>query len=479
MKDGMKYGIGALVGILVMGLILTPLFLLKNGLSSFQDVSYSKEAALTDSEIEKINEELGMIYKNKIQADEIPRKQIIDGLLLGATKSLDDPYSYYYPAKDAEKFFGGLEDSISGIGVVMQQTENGIVVTKTIAGSPAASAGILPGDIIYKVNGKEMTELSLDEVSSHVLGEAGTEVKITFLRSGTEVKKEIKRAIIDLKTVHTKMYTKEGKKVGYIRIDSFGVGTGDEFKKALSSLEKNKITGLVVDLRNNGGGLLSELDKILNELVTKEEPYLVTKNTSGKEKKYYTDNTKDVPYDVVTLVNENTASASEIFATAMIDVEDFDVVGKTTYGKGVVQAPFEMKDGSVVKLTIEKWYRNTGKTIDKKGVDPTINVDASKVEYNIFDNVIKKPLKKGDRSVDIIELKGALHDLSYPVPVESLTYDDALVSTVKAFQKNVKLKETGTIDTATLILLQQKYEELLKSPVHDAQLSRAIKEAIK
>ena len=250
--------------------------------------------------------------------------------------------------------------------------DNSILVIGVIEGSVAEQAGIQAGDIIKKVDGTEYTGEQLDVVSSKVKGEEGTNVKLTILRNNEEKEFNITRSNIKLKTVSSKMLDN---KKAYIKISSFSDGTANEFKEAFEKLKSENPTGLVIDLRNNGGGLVSESLDIAETMVEKGKTLLITSNKDKKEdiRKSKQNPTIDIP--VVVLINQNTASASEILAGILKDDCDYKIIGTKSYGKGVIQTVYSFSDGSGLKVTTEEYFTPNHNTINKVGIAPDIEIN--------------------------------------------------------------------------------------------------------
>ena len=261
-----------------------------------------------------------------------------------------------------------------GIGIYMvKNTEsNKIMVLSPIKGSPAEKAGILPGDLIISVDGVSYTAEDMSVASNKIKGEAGTTVKMEILR-GTETKEfELKRESIKVNPVEGKVLQNN---IGYIEFSSFDEGTADEFKAKFEELQKQGIKSLIIDLRNNGGGLVEEALKIADYIVPKDKELLVTVDKDGKEKveKSKEDFLIDMP--IVVLVNKNSASSSEILAGALKDLNEATIVGTTTYGKGVIQQFLTLRDGSGLKVTVEEYYTPNRTKINGVGIEPNEKIE--------------------------------------------------------------------------------------------------------
>ena len=289
-------------------------------------------------------------------------------LIVGATKgmvdSLGDKYSSYMTKNEYDQWYSTVTGEYEGIGVtfVMEKKGEGKIIMVNEK-SPAANAGLKAGDVMTKIDGKTYDDA--DEMSNAIRGEGGTNVKITYKRDGKEKTVSITRDRIVNVSVMSDMLSGN---IGYIRILSFESSTDENFKKALESMEKKKVKGLIIDLRDNGGGLVDSATKIADMLLGKcNITYL--QNREGK-KEYIDSNAAktDLPY--VILVNGNTASASEIVTAAIQDNKGGKIVGTRTYGKGIVQSTDQLDDGSALEITILQYFSPNGHAIHKKGIKP-------------------------------------------------------------------------------------------------------------
>jgi carboxyl-terminal processing protease len=299
-------------------------------------------------------------------------KKMTDGMARGLFWSLGDKYSSYMTKKEYQSYDISVTGEFEGIGVTFQENKKGdYVVINVVKDSPAEKAGIKVDDLLLKVNGKTYDDV--DKMAADIRGKDGTKVKLTIKHNGKEKTLEITRGKIVIDTVEGKMLKD---KIGYIQINSFEKNTEEDYRNTFDSLEKKNMKGLIIDLRDNGGGLIEKAINIADTLMGKSViTYL--EDRAGKREYFDSDEDQiDIPY--VILVNGNTASASEILTAAVKDKGQGKIVGTKTYGKGVVQISGELSDGSGYKLTVAQYFSPDGKTINKKGVKPDYKVKGKK-----------------------------------------------------------------------------------------------------
>lgn len=300
-------------------------------------------------------------------------EDLAEGLYIGLIYGLGDPYSVYYTAEDYEEENSSTEGVYEGIGILMQKnTEGGVKVVECYEGGPGEQAGLKEGDIISAVDGTDITEMETSQVSEMIKNSESGQVVLTVHREEVEDPLEITVEIrdVELPSVFHEMLNDE---TGYIRITEFKGVTYEQYMTAFSDLSDQGMEKLVVDLRDNPGGLLSSVCDILNEILP-EGLIVYTEDKYGNrtEEKSDGENSLDMPLAV--LVNENSASASEIFAGAVQDYGIGTIVGTNTYGKGVVQSIYPLSDGSAVKLTVANYYTPNGNNINEVGIQPDVEV---------------------------------------------------------------------------------------------------------
>ncbi len=300
-----------------------------------------------------------------------------DGIYKGFISSLDDPYSVYYTADEYKALMESSSGTYCGIGAyVSQNAKTGIItIVKPFSTGPAYQEGILPGDILYKVNDKAVTGVDISKVVSDMKGKKGTPVKITIVREGEPdpIDFSVTRENVEVPTIESQMLDN---KIGYIIISEFDEVTVSQFVKAVNKLEADGMKGLVVDVRNNPGGLLASVVKILDRLLP-PELIVYTEDKNGNREEQTAVDKKQVKVPMAVLINGQSASASEIFAGTLQDYKAATIIGTTSFGKGIVQKVIPLSDGTAVKLTISKYYTPQGRNIHGIGITPDIKVDLS------------------------------------------------------------------------------------------------------
>jgi len=306
---------------------------------------------------------------------EINDEEMLESAIKGYVAGLNDEYSEYITKEEMEDYMQDATGKYVGIGIyIVNNTEtNQIVVLMPMKGSPAEEAGIKSGDVITKVDGKAYTGEQLNEASSALKKEEGTKAQVEILRDGEVLNFEVERRQVKVNHVEAEVIENN---IGYIEISTFDEGCYDEFKQKWEELKVKNITSLIIDLRNNGGGIVEEAIDIADMMTNKDKTLLITAGKDNKEEITKSENDKVINIPIVILVNENTASSSEILAAAVKENnENIKLVGTTTYGKGVIQTIFSLTDGSGIKLTTSEYYTPNHNTINKVGIKPDIEVE--------------------------------------------------------------------------------------------------------
>ena len=313
-------------------------------------------------------EQLWKIVKDGFY-QEISDEQIEEGMYKGIFEGTGDIYSGYMNESEWTAWETSMTGEFEGVGVTFMQNEEGeYVVISTVEGSPAEKAGLLPGDILTKVDGEEYTNST--EMSMAIRGDSGTDVQVTYLRDGEENTVTMTREKIESQTVKSSVL--DGN-IGLIEVSAFEMKTSEDFEAALKELESKGVKGLIIDLRNNGGGLVNESVEIADMLLD-EGTVMYTEDQKGNREYAYTEKGRtSLPY--VVLVNENTASASEILSAAIQDNAGGKIIGTVTFGKGVIQNSAPLGNGTGYKLTVLQYFSPNGNKIHGVGITPDIEVE--------------------------------------------------------------------------------------------------------
>lgn len=325
-------------------------------------------------------------------------KDLYEGSLKGMFANLGDPYTQYYTADEFKKLMETLDGRYKGIGVLVQASKEGFIkVVQVFDDSPAAEAGLKAGDYIIKVEGKEYSADQMEDAVAVMKGEEDTDVKITIRRMEKDGKNfkdidlKVARRDVKVDTIDDASFTIKGKKIGYIHIKSFDDVTGEDFNASYKKLKDQGIKGLVLDLRNNPGGSLDVCLAIADKFLGKG----VIVTTEDKKGKVITEESDEANDDIpmTVLVNENSASASEILSGAFKDRKRAKIVGKKTFGKGIVQKLFPLEDGSGAKITISEYHTPSGAKINKIGVKPDVEVDVEDQNQEINKQNLSKDIQ--------------------------------------------------------------------------------------
>lgn len=381
-----RYFQGMLVGLLVSTLFFSILFAgyIKvnstlsaeggNGSTNITSETDSDDLLASKAVKAKISRIKSII--DKYYLNDIDEEKMAEGMYKGLVGSLEDPYSVYYTKEEFDALMESSSGSYYGIGAyVSQDVKTGeITIVKPFEGGPAYEAGMLPGDVIYKVLGEEVSGKDLSEVVGMMKGEEGTTVDVEVIRKGESepIKLTIERRKVEVPTISYEMLDNN---VGYIQIAEFDEVTGPQFRSALTDLDNQGMKGLVIDLRNNPGGLLDTVCDMLDRMLP-EGLIVYTEDKNGtrtEEVKSTAKESFDKP--LVVMINGNSASASEVFAGAIQDYGIGTILGTTSFGKGIVQSVIPLTDGSGVKITVSKYFTPKGRNIHEIGIEPDVVVE--------------------------------------------------------------------------------------------------------
>lgn len=321
----------------------------------------------------KLSQLKGLIDENYLgKAD---GEELKEGLYKGYLEALDDPYSIYYDAQETKQLNERLSGQFNGIGALLTQDKDTGVITliRIYKDSPAMDAGLKDGDILYQIEGRDVTGEDLNQVVNDIKGDRGTKVNLTVIRGSDDqqITVNVTRDVVEKQTVDSRML-EDG--IGYLAVSEFDSVTYSQYKEALDDLENQGAGSLVIDLRNNPGGNLDIVCEML-DLILPKGVIVYTEDKNGERKEYTSDSNQQVKMPIAVLMNGQSASASEIFAAAVQDYDRGEIVGTQSYGKGVVQKLYDLMDGSCVKLTSAEYFTPEGRKINGKGVTPDVEVE--------------------------------------------------------------------------------------------------------
>ena len=322
---------------------------------------------------------LGEKYVDKGALD---AKKLLYGSIQGMLNATGDPYSSFFDPKQTQAFSDDLQGSFDGIGAELGIKDDILTVIAPLEGSPAEKSGLRAGDKILKIGDKLSTDFSIDEAVDLIRGKKGTEVKLTVLHKGEQETQEITivRDTIEVKSVKLEMKP-DG--IAYVKINQFGENTTNEFNSAANSIVSQNAKGIILDLRNNPGGFLDGSVDIASRLMPKGKVVVTEEDNTGKKDNLYTKGgDKLSSFPLVVLINEGSASASEILAAALRDNQGIQLVGEKSFGKGTVQEYINLPGNSSVKITVAKWITPKGDYIMEKGIDPDVEVKLTLDDFN-------------------------------------------------------------------------------------------------
>ena len=395
--------------------------------------------------------------------------ELVSGAIRGAIEAVDDPRTEFYAPQELKNFLIQTTGSFGGIGVRIVEADDEIVVFETIPGSPAAAAGIFPGDRICRAGTEELSGLGVERAAEILRGEKGSSIALSIKRPGREdeLKLTLVRDEVKIETVSSHW---EQPGLGYIRISNFDSQTGTSFARQLRLMETGGLhKGLILDLRDNPGGLVEEAVKVAKLIVPEGEiTRLVGRGGEVHAIHYSTARGKEYP--IVVLVNEESASAAEILAGALQDRGAALLVGAKTYGKATVQQLENLSGGNALLLTVARYLTPSGKDIDGAGLEPDVVVEMPLLlRYHRY--FLPGRLSRGDYGSDVELLQEMLAELGYQ-PGSKGYFDEATAAALGDFQSAAGLEPSGVFDDLTWIRLSEAFAEIARE--RDPQLCRAV-----
>ena len=355
-----------------------------SAISLFNTTSKSDGNATSDTSLEKYLKRIkATINKYYLWNDKIDETKLQDGAIKGYVEGLGDEYTEYIPADEMEEYTENITGNFVGIGIYMvaDETSGRVVVYYPIPESPAEKAGIKAGDKIISVDGTEYTSSDFSTIADYIKGEEGTKVNLVVERDEERLTFEITREKINTNPITIEMLEDN---IGYLKLPSFDEDTATDFEEKVKELQEKGAKSLIIDLRNNGGGIVTEATDIADMLLKKDETIISTVDNKGNKEITYSENEPKFTMPVVLLTNENSASASEILACSLKDNERGKIIGTKTYGKGIIQTLLSLKDGSGLKITTEEYYTPKGTTIHKVGITPDEEVKLPDTVKSIY-----------------------------------------------------------------------------------------------
>ena len=362
-------------------------------------------ALLDDPEVEQKIDEINL-YIDLYYYNEIDREKQEEALYDGIMQGLDDPYAGYYTPEEFSELQEDSSGEYVGVGALLTQgTDKLVTVVRPLKGSPAEEAGLLAEDVIVEVDDKSVEGVELELVVKWIRGEENTTAHLYVYRPSTQEYLDfyITRRVVENYTVSSEMLDDQ---IAYIKVDQFNENTDEEFDEQLETLRKQSAKGVIIDLRDNPGGLVSSVVNMCNSIMS-EGVIVSTKDRNGKQTSCYkADNTKSCDLPIVVLVNGNSASASEIFSGAMQDTGNATIVGVQTYGKGIVQSVIPLSDGSAIKLTVAKYFTPNENDIHTVGITPDVIVELPDGRENAV-NIDRAEDTQLDKAIEILMEKMA------------------------------------------------------------------------
>ncbi|MCT4584390.1 MAG: S41 family peptidase [Peptostreptococcaceae bacterium] len=403
---------------------------------------------------------------------EISEEELIEGAVDGMFEKLDK-HSYYMPVDESTQFIEKTSGEFFGIGASIGVRDDQLKILKVIENTPAQKAGLLKDDIILQIDGQDIVDAKkIDKHIEKIRGEKGTIVTLGILRGTNKIDISITRDKIEINPVTKKIIANH---IGYLKIEDFNKNVSKNINEAIETLEKQSVKKLVLDLRSNPGGSLSEVILVAQNFIDKGT--IVSVNYSDGTKKTIKSYGAKKFDDVVVLINNGSASASEILAGAIQDTNSGLLVGKKSYGKGTVQELKKFKNDESLKLTIGRYYLPSGRSINDTGLVPDYDIDRFKDEDIVKDNLsidTKSDIIINEVGLEVVRLQNMLEALGYQIADGSGMYNESTKNAVSSFQTAHALNSTGIANIDTTKKILTSYAELMRKEEFDEQLKKAI-----
>ena len=432
----------------------------------------SNSGVLSNEDLSKIE----LVYKTLMNGyvdKNISKENLINGALKGMSDAAGDPYTTYLVNEETAAIDETLTGSFGGIGAELRSENNKVIISNTREGTPSQKIGLQENDVILKVDGEDMEGKSISYVVSKVRGEVGTDVTLTIQRGSQELEVKITRAKISIETVKGTV-DETDPTIGHVKINSFAKNTAHEVENAVTDLRQKGVKKFIFDVRYNPGGLLDQALAISNLFVEEGKTILNIEDRNGKITAYKASKeygTFKITEPYVLLVNEGSASASEILAGALKESANAKLIGSKTYGKGTVQSVVDVSKNAELKYTTAKWLTPNETWIHKTGIEPTETVSMPEY-YNITIVDTREVVKEGSVSDNVKTIETILKGLGYDVKADGY-FDSKTTEAVKQFQKSKGISETGEVNEQTGSALMTAIREELKK--NDTQYKAAVK----
>ncbi|OLN23168.1 peptidase S41 [Domibacillus antri] len=402
--------------------------------------------------------------------EDVDQDALVNGAINGMIDALEDPYSDYMNVEEASQFHEGVSSSFQGIGAEIQEQDGFIMIVSPIKGSPAEKAGLKPNDMILSVDGKSIQGMSASEAVLLIRGEKGTKVTLEVQKAGSEKAQKITivRDEIPIETVYAEL---DENKIAHIQITSFSEHTAEELNTALAEMEAKGMKGIVLDLRQNPGGLLDQAIEMANLFVPEGKNILQVESSNGEVQVFKAEGGEKITLPTAVLIDSGSASASEILAAALNESAGIPLIGEKSFGKGTVQSAEDFSDKSNLKLTTAKWLTPDGTWIHEKGIEPDTAVKLPDYASLSYINP-ESELKLETLSDEVKTAEQMLTALGYNPGKADGYFDENTQNAVVEFQQASDIEVTGVLTGATTTKLMEQLR--MKLQENDSQLNKAI-----
>lgn len=434
----------------------------------------------TKSSYAVIDEAVQLIEKRAVF--QVEGDKLVEGALRGMADTIGDPYSTYFTQEEAEAHRESLAGERIGIGAEITRSNGKFIIVAPVKGSPAEKAGLQPYDEIVRIDGQRLEGASLQDVVKRIRGKAGTAVTMTVYRPELHQHLELSiiREVVSVKTVEQTVLHVKDVKIGYVTITTFGEETAKEWKKATDHMLREGVEALIVDVRGNPGGYLHSVGEIISSLLQEDTVFAYMQDADGALQPLVSEKSETLTFDrrlqtipVVLLQNKGSASASEVLAAALKELQRAFVMGTVSFGKGTVQETVELSNGGELKLTTSKWLTPKEQWIHGKGIQPNLEVEQSPL-FSEHIRMVTERYEREDFAEDIAYAQKLLSELGYSVGREDGYFDASTERAVELFRADEQLEGERVMDRAFYTALKKRVENYRANLDHDEQLQMAI-----